>query len=306
MALKKDIKIMRLEKKATVVSTSVAAVLVVIKMTVGVLSGSIAVLASAIDSFLDLTVSLFNYFALHNAEKNPDDSFNFGLSKIEPLAAVIEGTVITLSALFILYEALIKVTHPREMGFMDETIGVMLISLIITTLLVLFLNHVAKKTNNMVIRADALHYKTDLFSNATVLIALALISVTGEELIDPILGIGIAIYMIYSSIPIIKEGILMLLDAALHEDDIKKVQEVLENDDVITNYHYLQTREAGSHIFISFHAVFNVSISLYDAHVVSDKLEAKIKSIFEGKQVHTIIHMDPYDDSEMNELEDSY
>ncbi len=297
---------MRLEKKATVVSTSVAAVLVVIKMTVGVLSGSIAVLASAIDSFLDLTVSLFNYFALHNAEKNPDDSFNFGLSKIEPLAAVIEGTVITLSALFILYEALIKVTHPREMGFMDETIGVMIISLIITTLLVLFLNHVAKKTNNMVIRADALHYKTDLFSNATVLIALALISVTGEELIDPILGIGIAIYMIYSSIPIIKEGILMLLDAALHEDDIKKVQEVLDNDDVITNYHYLQTREAGSHIFISFHAVFNVSISLYDAHVVSDKLEAKIKSIFEGKQVHTIIHMDPYDDSEMNQLEDSY
>ena len=297
---------MRLEKKATVVSTSVAALLVVIKMTVGVLSGSIAVLASAIDSLLDLTVSLFNYFALHNAEKNPDESFNFGRSKIEPLAAVIEGTVITLSALFILYEALVKITHPREMNFMGEAIWVMLISIIITALLVTFLNYVAKKTNNMVIKADALHYKTDLFSNGAVLVALGLISITGEQLIDPVLGIGIAVFMIYSSLPIIKEGVLMLLDAALPEEDIQKIKDIIESDTVSTDYHFLQTREAGSHIFISVHVVFNVSISLYDAHAVSDKLELKIKELFEDKQVHIIIHMDPYDDSEINEDEDIY
>ena len=297
---------MRLEKKATVVSTSVAALLVIIKMTVGVFSGSIAVLASAIDSLLDLTVSLFNYFALHNAEKNPDESFNFGRSKIEPLAAVIEGTVITLSALFILYEALVKIAHPREMNFMSEAIWVMLVSIIITAFLVTFLNYVAKKTNNMVIKADALHYKTDLFSNGAVLIALALISMTGEQLIDPILGIGIAVFMIYSSLPIIKEGVLMLLDAALPEEDIKRIKNILESDEVSTNYHFLQTREAGSHIFISVHVVFNVSISLYDAHLVSDKLELKIKKLFEDKEVHVIIHMDPYDDSEINEIDDGY
>ena len=173
---------MRLEKKATVVSTSVAALLVFIKMTVGILSGSIAVLASAIDSLLDLTVSLFNYFALHNAEKEADDNFNFGRGKIEPLAAVIEGTVIILSALFIFYEALIKMAHPRTMEYMTESIIVMLVSIVITAFLVMFLNYVVKKTNNMVIKADALHYKTDLFSNGAVLIALALISMTGEEL----------------------------------------------------------------------------------------------------------------------------
>jgi len=294
---------MRLEKKATVVSTSVAALLVVIKMTVGVLSGSIAVLASAIDSFLDLTVSLFNYFALHNAEKNPDENFNFGRNKIEPLAAVIEGTVIILSALFILYESLIKFTHPREVSFMGESIAVMLVSLVITIALVIFLNYVAKKTNNMVIKADALHYKTDIFSNGAVLLALGLIHLTGEELIDPILGVGIAIFMIYSSIPIIKEGVLMLLDAALPEEDIQKIKDILESDTISTDYHFLQTRESGSHLFISVHVVFNVSISLYDAHVVSDKLELKIKQLFEDKQVHIIVHMDPYDDSDINEEE---
>jgi cation diffusion facilitator family transporter len=294
---------MRLEKKATVVSTSVAAVLVLIKMTVGIFSGSIAVLASAIDSLLDLTVSLFNYFALHNAEKDPDNNFNFGRGKLEPLAAVVEGTIITLSALFILYEALVKITYPREMNYINESIVVMLISIVITAFLVMFLNYVAKKTNNMVIKADALHYKTDLFSNSAVLIALALISVTAEKLIDPILGIGIAIYMIYSSMPIIKDGILMLLDAALPQEDIKKIEDILDNDSISNNYHYLQTRESGSNIFISVHVVFNVSISLYDAHLASDKLELKIKELFQDKQVDVLIHMDPYDDSEINDDE---
>ena len=297
---------MRLEKKATVVSTSVAALLVVMKMTVGVLSGSIAVLASAIDSFLDLTVSLFNYFALHNAEKDPDDKFHYGRSKIEPLAAVIEGVVVSLSALFILYEALIKIAHPREMGHMTESIVVMILSFIITAFLVMFLNYVAKKTNNMVIRADALHYKTDLFSNGAVLMALVLISYTAEQLIDPILGIGIAIYMIYSAIPIIKEGVLMLLDAALADEDIQEIKDIITSEGAITDYHYLQTRESGSHIFISVHAVFNVSISLYDAHLVADRVEDKLRKLFPDKKTHTLIHMDPYDDSEINEMEDSY
>jgi len=297
---------MRLEKKATVVSTSVAAILVVMKMTVGILSGSIAVLASAIDSFLDLTVSLFNYFALSNAEKNPDEDFNFGRSKIEPLAAVIEGTVISLSGLFILYEALIKIAHPREMSHMADSIYVMVASFVITALLVTFLTYVAKKTKNMVIRADALHYKTDLFSNGAVLLALAAISYTGEELIDPILGISIAIFMIYSSIPIIKEGILMLLDAALPQEDRENIEAILNAEPIIQAHHYLQTRESGSHVFISVHAVFNVSISLYDAHLVADKVEEKIKGLFGDKKCHILIHMDPYDDSEMNEEEEEW
>ncbi len=295
---------MRLEKKATVVSTSVAGILVIMKMTVGLLSGSIAVLASAIDSLLDLTVSLFNYFALHNAEKNPDEKFHFGRSKLEPLAAVIEGVIISFSALFILYEALSKIIHPREMGYMSESIGVMIASFIITSGLVIFLIYVSKKTNNMVIRADALHYKTDLFSNAAILFALVAIHYTNETLIDPLLGISIAFYMIYSAIPIVKEGILMLLDAALPQEDIAKIEEILNAEKGIENHHFLRTRETGSHVFISVHAVFNVSVSLYEAHLVSDKLEAKLKEYFHNKKTHILIHMDPYDDSDINDEEE--
>jgi cation diffusion facilitator family transporter len=298
---------MRLEKKATVASSSVAAVLVFIKLAVGIMSGSIAILASAIDSLLDLIISMFNYFALHNAEKDPDEKFHFGRSKLEPLAAVIEGTIISLSALFILYEAISKLIHPKEMAYMTEGVYVMIASVLITGGLVMFLNYVANKTQNMVIKADALHYKTDLYSNGAVLIALVVINYTGEQLIDAILGMAIAVYMIYSAVPIIKEGVLMLLDVALEPEEVKKIEEIIMSEPEITNFHYLRTRVSGSHIFISFHAVFNPEISLYDAHAVADRVEAKIKKLFpEDKKVHILVHMDPYDDAEINAEEEEW
>lgn len=297
---------MRLEKKATVISTSVAGILVILKMSVGIMSGSIAVLASAIDSFLDLTISLFNYFALHNAEKDPDENFHFGRGKIEPLAAVVEGTVISISGLFIFYEALSKIIHNSAMTNMQDSIAVMIASFVITAFLVLFLSYVAKKTNNMVIRADSLHYKTDLYSNGAILLALAIIHYTGTTLIDPVLGIAIAGYMIYSAYPIIKEGILILLDVAVPQEDVEKIKEILDEEKIITTYHNLKTREAGAHVYVSVHAVFNVSISLYDAHLIADKVEAKIRDIFEDKKAHILIHMDPYDDSDINQYEDTF
>lgn len=297
---------MRLEQKATVVSMSVATILVILKMIIGIFSGSIAVLASAIDSLLDLTVSAFNFFALSQADQEPDERFNYGKAKLEPLAAVVEGTIISISALFVLYQAIIKMIHETPTTHLSESILVMVISIIITGALVLFLGVIAKKTNNMVIRADALHYKTDLFSNGAVLLALGLISLTDLQIIDPILGIAIAVYMFYSAFPIIKEGILMLLDVALEEEDIVKIKKILDAEEEINNYHYLHTRQAGSHIYISVHLVFDLVETLYDAHAVGDRIELRLKALFPDHKVHTIVHLDPYDDSDINDVENGY
>ena len=297
---------MRLEQKATVISMSVAIVLVIIKMSIGILSGSIAVLASAIDSLLDLSVSAFNFFALGHSQKEPDERFNYGRAKLEPLAAVIEGTIIAMSAIFVLYQAVDKILNETTTQHLHDSMIVMIISVILTSALVAFLSYIAKTTKNMIIRADALHYKTDLFSNIAVLFALAAISYTGIELIDPILGIAIALYMIYSAIPIIKEGILMLLDVSLSSEDLAKITDMLDQDRDITTYHFLSTRHAGSHIYISVHLVFNVTVTLYDAHLVGDKIELKLKKLFPEYKVHTMLHLDPYDDSEINDEEDGY
>lgn len=292
---------MRIEKKATLISSSTAALLVTIKMIVGIMSGSIAILASAIDSFLDLLVSIFNYFALHQSEKKADAQFNFGRGKLEAIAAVMEGTIISISGIFILYNAIDKLLHPKAIAYMDLSLIVMGVSIVLTGALVLFLVNVAKKTKNLVIRADALHYQTDLYTNGAILIALGVIHFTDFEIIDPLLGIAIAIYMVYSAFPIVKEGILMLMDIALDEEEIEKIQDYLLVVENINGTHHLTTRRSGSDIFITVHVVFNISISLFDAHRISDKIEEGLQELFKDERVHSIIHMDPYDDSDINE-----
>lgn len=136
---------MTLQKKATIVSSATATLLIVIKLFIGLLSGSVAVLASAIDSVLDLIVSAFNYFAIAKAEQPANQTFNYGKGKIEALAAVIEGTIICMSGLFILYTAIKKLFYPEALSHLSSSIWVMLVSFILTTMLVAFLHHVAKK-----------------------------------------------------------------------------------------------------------------------------------------------------------------
>jgi len=291
---------MRIEKKATLISSTIAFILVSMKLIVGFFSGSVAILASAIDSLLDMVVSTFNYFALHNAEKEPDEKFNFGRRKLEPLAAFIEGTIISFSALYILYQAIEKLVHQTPILHMEASIGVMVASLIITGGLVFFLNHISSKTGNMVIAADALHYKTDLFSNGAVLLSLLVIAYTDYTFIDPILGIGIGIYMIYSAYPIIRKGIMMLLDAALDNESVEKIQTLLDSEKDLNSYHDLRTRQSGSEIYVSVHLVFSVSTSLLDAHVVGDRIAAGVRALFPENTVLTLIHLDPYDDSKKN------
>ncbi len=289
------------QKKATVVSSSVAAVLTFIKLAIGITSGSVAVLASAVDSILDMFVSIFNYFAISNSEKPADRIFNYGRGKIEALASVIEGTIISISGLFLLYQAAKKAINNEASQYLEISIYVMIISLIITILLVIYLSYIAKKTNSMVIKADALHYKTDVFSNAAVLISLLLVTFTGYEIIDVIVGGGIALYIIYSAYSLIQEGILVLLDRAVDEEVVSNIEEIIKQNDKVNTYHLLKTREAANQTFVEVHLVFNCLITLMEAHKASDSIENKIKNLDSKRDWIINIHMDPYDDFKVND-----
>ena len=291
------------QKKATVVSSTVAAVLTLIKLVIGFASGSVAVLASAIDSVLDMFVSIFNYFAISNSEKPADKTFNYGRGKIEALASVIEGTIITVSGLFLLYQAVKKAIDGETSHYLDISIIVMIISLIITIALVIFLSITAKKTNSMVIKADALHYKTDVFSNIAVLGSLFLVNLTGIELIDIIVGAGIAIYIIYSAYELIHEGILVLLDRSVDEELVSKIEEIINSNDKVNTFHLLKTREAGHQTFVEVHLVFDCLITLMEAHRTSDLIENKIKKLDKNREWTINIHLDPYDDFKINEYQ---
>ena len=292
---------MTLQKKATIVASATATLLIIIKLFVGIISGSVAVLASAIDSVLDLIVSAFNYFAITKSEQPANQKFNYGKGKIEALASVIEGTIITISGLFLLYQAVKKAMNNEASQYLEISIYVMIISLIITILLVLYLSYIAKKTNSMVIKADALHYKTDVFSNGAVLISLLLVTFTGYELIDVIVGGGIALYIIYSAYSLIHEGILVLLDRAVDEELVSKIEEIIKQNDKVNTYHLLKTREAANQTFVEVHLVFNCLITLMEAHKASDSIENRIKKLDEKRDWIINIHMDPYDDFKLND-----
>lgn len=290
---------MSLERTATITATLTAAVLTVIKFIVGAMSGSIAVLASAIDSLLDLLVSMFNYVAITNSEKPVDTKFNYGRGKFEAMAAFVEGAVISGSGVFILYESVQKLFHAEEVQNIDISIYVMLFSVIVTFGLVSFLTWVAKKKNNLVIKSDALHYKTDLFTNGGVLASLVIIHFTGFDMIDGIVGALIAFYIIYSAFELIKESFYMLTDRALEPETVDEIEKIIQSKERLRGYHYLKTRRAGNTNFLDVHLVFDRHIPLLDAHKVSDEIEEAVSKLGDTNTLWEFnMHLDPYDDSE--------
>ncbi len=289
------------QKKATVVSTSVATLLVFVKLIIGIASGSVAVLASAIDSLLDMAVSIFNFFAIKKAEEDPDENYHYGKGKIQAIAGVIEGTVITMSGLYIIYVAIEKLHKGSTTSLLGASIVAMLISIVVTYFLVRYLLKIAEETDNIVIKADALHYKTDLLSNGAVLVSLALVYMTGIDAIDAVFGMGIGAYIIYSAYEIIVEGVEILLDKALDGEVVAKIGEIIANHPKVTSYHWLKTRTDGTTNFVEFHMVLKPDMTLLEAHRIADEVELQIMALDPNKRWVISPHFDPYDDSEMNE-----
>ena len=288
------------EKRATIVASSVATVLTIVKFTIGVASGSVAVLASAIDSLLDTLISIFNFFAIKKSEEKADENFHYGKGKVQAIAAVIEGTIITISGFYIIYVAIDKSIHGTSTTLLSPAIWVMILSIIITFALVQYLLRVAKQTDNLVIKSDALHYQTDLWSNGVILLALGIVQYTGWEFVDAIFGLGIGIYIIYSAYEIIKEGILILLDRALEQDVVKSIEEILDTHKEINGFHWLKTRTDGTTNFIEFHLVLKPNLYLIEAHRISDEIEDEIMALEPHKPWIITPHYDPFDDSEIN------
>jgi cation diffusion facilitator family transporter len=288
------------QKRATVVATIVATALTILKLVIGVMSGSVAVLASAIDSLLDMAISVFNFFAIKKSEENPNEEYQYGKGKIQAIAGVIEGTIITVSGLYIIYKALEKLMKGESLSLLTPSIIVMLISIVVTFFLVKYLLQVAEQTDNIVIKADALHYQTDLWSNAAVLLSLVLVWMTGFSSIDALFGLGIGLFIIYSAYEIIQDGIAILLDRARDGDTVARIGEIISNHPKATSYHWLKTRTDGTTNFVEFHLVLHPDMLLREAHEITDEIEDKIVAL-DTKKIWLITpHYDPYDDEETN------
>ena len=287
---------------APVVAGAVAIILAIVKFVVGITSGSLAVLSSAIDSMLDCLVSVLNYFALKKSNANPNDKFNFGYGKVEALVALFEGAFIVGIAVFICYSSVQKLLNGAKSVETTSAMLVMVISMVLTGLLVLYLRRVYKKTGNLIIKADALHYKTDLLTNLAIFIALFVIWITGYDVVDAIFGIVVSIYIAFSAFGLVKEGVYILLDGALPSDVVRAIIDILNSKEDVKSYHYLKTRKSGEKSFFSVHLVFDPNISLSKAHKVADDIESDIKSKFSTQKWVFDTHFDIEDDRDKEEI----
>lgn len=286
------------ENKAVIAAGACAFLLALVKFAAGLFSDSVAVLGSAIDSMLDFIVSLLNLFALRKSRKQADERFNFGYTKLEALAALFECIIIVLAAGFIFYESIKKFSEPNLEIDLGLSLGVMIFSVVVTLCLVLFLNQISKKSGNLIIKADALHYKIDLFSNLAVIISLLIIKFSGFVMIDAIFGIVISGYIAQSAISLGKDALGVLLDHAASPEVTDEIIKMIKAKQRISDFHYLNTRQSTNTIFLTLHLVFDKDISLYDAHEVADSLEAEIREKFRDYSWQITTHLDPYNDKE--------
>ena len=292
-----------LEKKAPIIAMGVAIFLAVIKFIVWIISWSVALLSSAMDSLLDSWVSIFNYFAIKFASEEADEKHNYWHWKIEWIAATIEGTIITLSGFYIVYEGINKILNPKDIVYLNWTLIVMFISIIATWFLVYFLTYVYKKTNNLVIKWDSIHYKMDLYTNLAVIITLWIIYfVPSLSWIDWIIGLLIWLYIIHEAWDLIKDWINLLLDKALEEHDkVKKIIDSYVWKKKFESYHCLKTRAWGSKDkFVEFHFVMPPDTTISEAHDLGNEIEEEIKKLDSNATWHIVWHVDPYDDSKIN------
>jgi len=288
--------LMRIASYASVI---IALVLIFAKLTAWYHSDSISILASLIDSSLDLLASLVNLLAIRHALQPADKEHRFGHGKAEPLAALGQSMFIAGSAIMLLFQASDRLINPQPLSSGIELgIAVMLFSMFATIGLLVLQRYVIIKTNSAAIRADSLHYRSDLLINFSVIIALFLTHI-GLIWLDPIMAIFIALYVLLSAWKILRDAIDLLMDHEITESERQLIIQTALKHSQVKGIHDLRTRRSGTTIFIQLHLELDPELSLQQAHDVSAKTSQNIQGLFEEAEV--IIHQDPSNDQSIQQ-----
>ena len=278
-------------RRATNFAVAAAALMIAAKLGAWLVTDSVSLLSSLADSVMDVLASLINLFAVRQALQPPDREHRFGHGKAEPLAGLGQALFITASGVFLIVEAIGRIVEPEPIARAPVGIGVMVFAIVVTTALVAYQRRVVRLTGSTAIRADALHYASDILTNVGVIAALALAMTVGWGLADPIIAIVIAGVIIHAAVRVGWGAIQQLMDHELPEEDRERIRRiVLEHPDVL-DCHDLRTRRSGIDSFIQVHVEMDRSLTLLRAHEISDDVEARIREAFPHAEV--LIHADP-------------
>lgn len=280
----------RLLRLATRASVAVACTLIIAKAIAWWLSGSVSMLAGLTDSALDGVTSLLNLLAVHYALRPADDDHRYGHGKAESLAGMAQALFIGGSAVLIAFQAYERLKNPEPLGTPWLSIGVIVFSLLLTVALLMLQHRVIKQTGSNAVRADSLHYRSDLLLNGSILIALVLAGL-GFEQLDAWFGLGIAGYILWSAIQIARESFSVLMDEELPADVSQHMLELACGVPGVLGAHDLRTRISGNHWFVQLHLELPGELTLSVAHGISDQAADAIHKAYPRAEV--LVHADP-------------
>jgi cation diffusion facilitator family transporter len=275
--------------------------LIALKVVAGVITGSVAIITEAVHSAVDLVASIVAWFSVRKAEEPADRSHPYGHEKVENLAAALEGVLIVLGAAIIIYEAIGRLSEGatvEKLGFGIVVIG---FSAAVNFAISRYLYRQAKLTDSPALEGDAAHLRTDAITSLGVLVALALVAITGVEELDAVAALVVAVAIVFAGVRLVSRSSRVLVDEALPDDELARIGEAIESYGApeVIGYHKLRARRAGSRRYIDLHVQFSRGTTLERAHQLSHELQREIRSRVGGADV--LIHLEPEDALESRE-----
>ena len=271
--------------------------LVALKLTVGIIMGSVSVISEGVHSAVDLLAAFIAFFSIRAAAKPADEEHEFGHGKIENISSTIEALLIFGAAALIIYQAIDKIINRAKPEFLTAGIGIMAFSAVLNFFVSRFLHKIAHRTDSVALEADAWHLTTDVYTSLGVFAGLIVVEITHWYILDPIIAIGVALLILRAAWNITRKSVRDLVDERLPkaEEDIITAS-ILEHVGELAGFHELRTRKAGSQRYIELHLVLPKKVTIEDAHRLCDHLEEDIKGkLPEG---NVTIHCEPCDQSD--------
>ena len=286
-----DRKLERLMRLATYSSVAVASILIFVKTGAWLSTESLSLLASLVDSMLDVGASFISLIAVHHALQPADKEHRFGHGKAEAIAGLAQSAFIAGSGVFLLFESADRLINPVKVVNTTLGISIMVIAIVLTVILVGFQTYVVRKTNSIAIKADTIHYRADLLVNLAVIVSLILAANFDVYIVDPIFAVLIVGYMSFGAYQISARSLDVLMDKEFPNSERERIKKIAESHSSVLNVHDMRTRSSGTTSFIQFHAEMPNDISLVEAHEIADEVMLMIEEAFPNTEV--LIHQDP-------------
>ncbi|MFN3512368.1 MAG: cation diffusion facilitator family transporter [Phenylobacterium sp.] len=280
-----------LTRRITLASVSVAAALLAAKLGAWAISGSVALLASAADSGLDLIASLVTFFAVRYAAAPPDAEHRFGHGKAEAFASLMQAGLVFASAALIAREAIVQIGAPTPLRNEGWAVAVMALSTVATGGLIAAQSWVLRRTASVAVAGDRAHYATDLASNLLALGAIAAAALFGASGWDALGALAVAALLLWGAIHVFREAAGQLMDRELSPAARRRIVELVAQDPRLTDVHRLRSRASGPYVHIQMHVDLDPALTLQAAHEVL--LEAENRVLAEFPNADIIIHPDP-------------